>query len=202
MSSPTGPSAPQPYPGPSGPAPYAPQPPKKKRTGLIILLVIVGLVGLLLFGSCVAVLASSLGEPSGTTVKEAEPEASAAASDEPAEKPTEEPSATTYTPKKTDWVLKIKTTDKQCFGSAGCNVSVRVTPLYAGPGSAETDLPDEGIVEITYKLTGDESGPITGTLVVDCADQTAESSDESLSTRRSSTKVKATVTDIEYNEYG
>jgi flagellar basal body-associated protein FliL len=76
MSSPTGPSAPQPYPsGPAAPQPYQPQQPKKKRTGLIILLAIVGLVGLLLFGSCVAVLVS-LGKPSGT-VKEAEPAASA-----------------------------------------------------------------------------------------------------------------------------
>ena len=72
-------------------------------------------------------------------------------------------------------------------------------PLHAGPGSAKTDLPDEGTIEITYKLTGDESGPITGTLVVDCADQTAESNEESMSTRSSATKVKAKVTDIEYN---
>ena len=200
MSNPAGPSAPQPYPGPSAPPPqYAPQPPKKKRTGLIILLVIVGLVGLLLFGSCVAVLAS-IGEPSGTAVKEAQPAASA--SDEPAEEPTEEAAPTTYTPKKSDWYLKIKTKDKQCFGSAGCNVEVRVTPLYAGPASLKTDLPDEGTIEITYKLTGDESGPITGTLVVDCSDQTAESNEESMSTRSSATKVRAKVTDIEYNEYG
>jgi cytoskeletal protein RodZ len=203
MSNPAGPSAPQPYPTqPGTPPSYAPQPqpPKKKRTGLIILLVVVGLIGLLLFGSCVAILAS-LGEPSGTAVKEAVPEASAAASEEPtAPEPSEEP--TTYTPKKSDWVLKIKTRDKQCFGSIGCNVEVRVTPYYAGPGSAEANLPDEGTVDITYRLTGDESGPITGTLVVDCADQTAESNDEFLSTRSSGTKIKATVTDIEYNEYG
>ena len=38
--------------------------------------------------------------------------------------------------------------------------------------------------------------------MVDCADQTAESNEESMSTRSSATKVKAKVTDIEYNEYG
>jgi hypothetical protein len=165
---------------------------------LIVLLVIVGLVGLLLFGSCVAVLAT-LGKPSGTAVKEAGPAASASAAPTASE-PTEEPTA--YTPKESDWSLQIKTRDKQYFGSAGCNVEVRVTPLYVGPGSVKTDLPDEGTIEITYKLTGDESGPIVGTLEIDCADQTAESNDEDLSTRRSSTKVKATVADIEYNEYG
>jgi cytoskeletal protein RodZ len=75
------------------------------------LLVIIGLVGLLLFGSCVAVLAS-LGEPSGTAVKEAEPQASVSAAPT-ASKPTEEPSPTTYTPKESDWSLEIKTRDKQ-----------------------------------------------------------------------------------------
>lgn len=48
--------------------------------------------------------------------------------------------------------------------AAGCNVEVRVTPLHAGPASAKTDLPDEGTIDITYKLTGDESGPDTGLL--------------------------------------
>lgn len=110
---------------------------------------IVGLVGLLLFGSCVAVLAT-LGKPSGTAVKEAGPAASASAAPTASE-PTEEPTA--YTPKESDWSLQIKTRDKQYFGSAGCNVEVRVTPLYVGPGSVKTDLPDEGTIEITYKLT-------------------------------------------------
>jgi hypothetical protein len=94
MSSTTGPNAPQPYPEPSAWPLYAPQQPKKKPTGLMIL--VVGLVGLLLVGSCVAVLAS-LGESSGPTVQEAQPDASA--SDEPTtdnstEEPTEEPSGT------------------------------------------------------------------------------------------------------------
>ena len=94
MSNPAGPSAPQPSPGPSGWPLYAPQQLKKKPTGLIILLVVVGL--LLLVGSCVADLASH-GESSGPTVQESQPEASA--SDEPTtdnstEEPTEDPSDT------------------------------------------------------------------------------------------------------------
>ena len=120
---------------------------------------------------------------------------------EPTEEPSPEP--TGYTPKKSDWVLKVKIKDKQCFGSAGCNVTAKITPYYnGGAGSFETDLPDEGVIELTYKVTGDESGPITGTLEIDCADQTNEIGEESMSTRRSGTEVKATVTDVEYNEYG
>ena len=102
MSNPSGPNSPQPDPEPSAWPLYPPQQPKKP-TGLFIL--VVGLVGLLLVGSCVAVLASqgeSSGptvqesQQSGPTVQESQPEASASASDEPTtdnstEEPTKEP---------------------------------------------------------------------------------------------------------------
>jgi hypothetical protein len=97
-------------------------------------------------------------------------------------------------------VLKIKTTDKQCFGSAGCNVSVRVTPQYQGSGGVDS-LPDEGTIDITYRLIGDESGAITGTSTVELSDKTVTGEEESLSTRSSGTKVKATVTDVAYHEW-
>jgi hypothetical protein len=91
MSNPGGPSAPQSDPEPSAWPLYALQQPEKKPTGLIILLVVVGL--LLLVGSCAAVLASH-GESSGPAVQESQPEASA--SDEPTtdnstEAPTKQP---------------------------------------------------------------------------------------------------------------
>jgi hypothetical protein len=52
-----------------------------------------------------------------------------------------------------------------------------------------------------YKLTGDESGRSPDS----CGgmrDQTAESNEESMSTRSPTTKVMAKVSDIEYNKYG
>ena len=84
--------------------------------------------------------------------------------------------------------------------SAGCNGEVRVTPLHAGPRSATTDLPmnhRDSLQADWRRILADHR-----TLVVDCADQTAQSNEESMSTRSSATKVKAKVTDIEYNEYG
>ncbi len=81
-------------------------------------------------------------------------------STEPAE--TEPEPASVYVPKKADWKFALKTTSKQCFGSAGCNVEVRVIPTYVGT----QDLPDYGTTEITYRITGDESGPVIGTITV------------------------------------
>lgn len=120
---------------------------------------------------------------------------------ESAEEPTEEPAQEGYIPKKSDWTLKLKTTDKQCFGSVGCNVTVRVSPEYSGSGTVAS-LPNSGTIDITYKLSGDESGPIVGTATVQLADETVQDQEESLSTRSSGTKVAASVTDVEYNEWG
>ena len=169
--------------------------PQQKRFGwptvIITALVALGVGG----------IAGGASSSDGTTATGRAPTVAAAEpSSEPTEEPTPEP--TGYTPKKSDWVLKVKIKDKLCFGSAGCNVTAKITPYYTGAGSIETDLPDEGVIELTYKVTGDESGPITGTLEIDCADQTNEIGEESMSTRRSGTQVKATVTDVEYNEYG
>ena len=188
----------QPYqpPPPQQPLP-APvmQTPKQKRFGwptvTIAILVALGVGG---------IAGGALSSDRTTTTSFAPTMAAAEPSSEPTEEPSPEP--TGYTPKKSDWVLKVKIKDKQCFGSAGCSVTAKITPYYSGAGSIETDLPDEGVLELTYKVTGDESGPITGTLEISCADQTSEIGEESMSTRSSGTKVKATVTDVEYNEYG
>jgi hypothetical protein len=53
--------------------------------------------------------------------------------------------------------LTPKTRDRQCFGSAGCNVRVKVETAYKGAPLSEDEM-----WEITYQLPGDESGPIVG----------------------------------------
>src|SRR5690242_9968702 len=45
---------------------------------------------------------------------------------------TEAPEPAGYTPDKSDWVVGVKTTEKQCFGEAGCNVTVAIDPQYVG----------------------------------------------------------------------
>lgn len=167
-----------------------------------------GWVAIIITGTLMFIIGIALGSGGDTPTPGAAPITTATATEgageptsEPAEEPTEEPAQEGYTPKKSDWTLKLKTTDKQCFGSAGCNVTVRVSPEYSGSGTVAS-LPNQGTIDITYKLSGDESGPIVGTATVQLADETVQDQEESLSTRSSGTKVAAAVTDVEYNEWG
>jgi hypothetical protein len=74
-----------------------------------------------------------------------------------------EPEPASYKPRKSDWKVSVKVRDKQCFGSAGCNVTVKTTPKYVG----DQELPESGTIEVTYKLTGDEAGRITKSFTVE-----------------------------------
>lgn len=103
---------------------------------------------------------------------------------------TTQPVSTGYTPKPSDFILTPKITDKQCFGSAGCNVDLEVKMTYAGAG-----LSDDDTWLVTYEITGDESGPIIGSIEV--KGDTYEINDESLSTKSSKTKISIKVTDVE-----
>jgi hypothetical protein len=87
-----------------------------------------------------------------------------------------------------DYGVKLKTTKKQCFGSAGCNVEIRLT--LAASAQAQ-GVP----AEITVSVKGDESGPIIETISID---ENGEYSpvEVSLSTKSSATKITAKVTDV------
>ncbi|MER7720847.1 hypothetical protein ABTX99_28540 [Streptomyces flaveolus] len=105
------------------------------------------------------------------------------------DEPAPEPSYATPVPD--DFTMTLRTTSRQCFGSAGCNVTVE--PSLAYMSLAELD-PD-ATYEITYEIKGDESGPVI---------ETAELSDKttlnytptSITTASSSTKVSVKITDI------
>jgi hypothetical protein len=73
--------------------------------------------------------------------------------------PTETPGAH---PNKQTLKLTLRITSKQCFGSAGCNVEYRVAPVWTATPGVDLD----GDYDITYKVTGDDSGPILDTLTI------------------------------------
>lgn len=103
--------------------------------------------------------------------------------------PTETTPAPGPTLAATDLTLTPKITKKQCFGSAGCNVQIKVEVGYDGPTLSEDDT-----WEVTYQVTGDESGPIVGTFELT---GTKYDQDEiSLSTKSSKTKISVKVTDV------
>ncbi|MFI0968351.1 hypothetical protein ACH4S8_44525 [Streptomyces sp. NPDC021080] len=95
-------------------------------------------------------------------------------------------------PSPDDFELTLKTTQKQCFGSAGCNVTVEPNLAYA----SVIPLDPDATISITYEIRGDESGAITQTM--ELTDQTQLSYHETaLSTGSSGVKVIARVTDVE-----
>lgn len=108
---------------------------------------------------------------------------------------TTEPAAepTPVAPTADDFVIKLKVKEQQCFGSAGCNVTVEPKLSIA------SDVPDEGTVEITFKVSGDESGSLIETIEADLADGMYQSSDIYMSTSSSGIVPRAKITDVEYS---
>ncbi|MFF4276923.1 hypothetical protein [Streptomyces sp. NPDC001536] len=91
-----------------------------------------------------------------------------------------------------DFTMDLRTTDRQCFGSAGCNVTVQPKLTYNG---FTQDLDPDAVYEITYEIRGDESGPIIAT--AELSDQTTLNFRPSLvSTRSSAVKITVKITDV------
>lgn len=144
--------------------------------------VVAAAAGIAFMGGCAS--------PSGSTGTEASP----IVTEEPvAESPTPTPTPTVSTD---DFRIKLKVTEQQCFGSAGCMVTVR--PKLSADFDA---LPAEGSVEITYKVSGDESGPVIETTSLDLSTTRYDVSEIMLSTASSSVVPAAKVTDVEYSEF-
>ena len=138
--------------GPQYPAyPQPVVPPKKKRLGLIL-----GLIGGLLILACCGVGITALNSDSGKKgiadgASIAAP-ATTRASTAPATT-----SATKYvTPTVKDFTLKVRVTNKECFGSAGCNLKYRVYGLTYNGDTAQLD-PSKSY-ELTYEVRGIEGG--------------------------------------------
>jgi len=114
----------------------------------------------------------------------------AAVEEEPEPSPTyEEIDADSFT-------IELRTTRRQCFGSAGCNVTVEPELTYMGIG----DIDPDATYEITYEIRGDRSGPVIAT--ADLSDETRLNYTPSLiSTASSGTKVSVKITDITERGY-
>ncbi|MFI5488959.1 hypothetical protein [Micromonospora echinaurantiaca] len=156
------------------------------------------LVLLLCFGGCGALLATTSGEePSDKAATSAAPQAhSTTSAPTTAAAPTTAPATTAPaflaydTPTKSDFKLKVKVLKKQCFGSAGCNITYRIGVTYTGDG----DLDPSKTYEVTYQVKGAED-PIINTFEV-TGDSASVQEEEMASTKRSSDKLTAVVTDV------
>ncbi|MET8077486.1 hypothetical protein [Streptomyces sp. NPDC005303] len=175
-------------PPPPSEAPVPPDPPKKLRTNAIVI------------GSAAAVIAAIVttgivvvGATRGSTHDDDKP-AIAAASSIPDEDVAASASEPTYVEADADsFSIYLRTTARQCFGSAGCNVTVEPELSYLGSSG---DLDPDAVYEITYEIHGDESGPVIQT--AELTDQTRLSYRPSLiSTASASTEPSVEITDVQ-----
>jgi hypothetical protein len=151
--------------------------PRPKRFGwLAMIIAIVGAFGI---GAGVVALGSTdtTGTPAATRTLTGES--------------TAEPAG--FTPKKSDFEIGIKILEKTCFGSTGRSISYRIKPKYVGT----QELPDEGTIEVSYRVTGDESGPRQNTFQI-VGGQPEFDQEEFAGTPSSGTVLKAKVIEVSY----
>ncbi|MEU9271352.1 hypothetical protein AB0E04_38810 [Streptomyces sp. NPDC048251] len=166
--------------------PLPPAVPKKSRTNAIII------------GSAAAVIAAVVATGIvvvQSTDDDSKPAATSTASSVPDEDvvtPAAEEPEPAYAYLDTgDFTMNLRTTKRQCFGSAGCNVTVEPNLTYVGSGDINPDV----VYEITYEIRGDESGPVIAT--AELSNETSLSYAPSLiSTASSGTKVSVKITDV------
>lgn len=94
------------------------------------------------------------------------------------------------TPKVADFKAAPKIVKKDCFGSAGCNVTLRVDLAYAGPA---LDPSDSWL--LVYEIRGVEDGPLVGNLTLTGSDYTSQ--EESVGTTSSKSKITVKVTSVQ-----
>lgn len=151
-----------------------------RKIALIIVAVLVALCGA---GSLLAVLASG-DDNRAATIATVPDRGSAPTVDVPS--PTE--SAVLLA---ADVKLTVKITDKQCFGSAGCNIEFDVKA-----GWPEAAVPRGTECDVTYEVRG-FTDPQTGTLTVRDDGTALTDSFNFGQTAKRSSKVTARVTEVE-----
>lgn len=169
-----------------------PAPPKKSRLGLILALVVAGVVVVAGIAVAATVALTSADKPAAdnSTYKPIYGNSDNGAA--PAAPVTTGP---TYpNPVAADFQITPKITQKQCFGSAGCNVTFTVALTYVGKGVKPLSTWD-----ITYDAVGTEDA-LTDTITVHVDGTgmpgTYDSHEEIVETKKSSDVITLRITAI------
>lgn len=99
-----------------------------------------------------------------------------------------EPAPATYVPRKRDFELSLTTLEKECFGSSGCLIDVRVDLAYGG-----RDLDPSETYEVTYEVT---SGDDTIIDTLDFIGDEYEVSEHSVDTESKNDELSVQVTSV------
>lgn len=89
-----------------------------------------------------------------------------------------------------DFTIELKILSKRCFGSAGCNLTYTIDPVYLGAESL-----DDVSATVTYEVLGGDSGPQINSFTLD-SDVITYQEKEFISTPSSSTELEVEVTDV------
>jgi len=100
------------------------------------------------------------------------------------------PAPAVVKPKAADYKIRIKELEKTCFGSAGCNVEIRLSVDATSPAALGTP------VELTVKVTGGDDGASIRTIELD-AEGNYSAPELGVSTPTKATVIKAKVTGLE-----
>ena len=99
--------------------------------------------------------------------------------------------APTYTPTPEDFTIDVRVKEEECFGSAGCNVTIGIVPEYIGEANYGDDPWD-----VTYKIIGGSDGSTTNTMTLE-GDEITFTDEEFVSTNQKGKKIEAKVTRVD-----
>ncbi|MEV6286796.1 hypothetical protein [Kribbella sp. NPDC051770] len=181
-------------PGQPPPIPLQPiveQPHEKPRRS-IRRIVGLGVAGAALFvAGGLTVALTGIGDTTDrATTSDSRPAAAASTAPTIAETSETTPEPAYAVPTKADFKLTAKILGKQCFGSAGCNLTYRIMVAYSG------EAPDPAVTyEVVYVVQGGDDGPVTNTLKV-TGDQSSVDEEESISTANKAKKLTVVVSEV------
>lgn len=99
--------------------------------------------------------------------------------------------AEAYTPTPADFAIEVRVKEEECFGSAGCNVTIGITPSYSGDLNYGNDPWD-----VTYEIVGADDGATTNTMTLE-GENISFDDEALLQTQQKGTKITAKVTRVD-----
>lgn len=159
---------------------------KKISRGVVVILVLVAVLA-------TGIVSGVIGFTAGYVVGSAELDTptSTAGDSSVGEDEEPEPAQPVYEPEPDDFEVGTSVKEQQCFGTAGCNVTLKIIPEYVG-----SQIPDESTTwEITYEIRGIEDSPLIDTFSLEDGEFSFQG-EQSVSTSRKNAKITTKVTSV------
>jgi hypothetical protein len=158
-----------------------------------ILKQVTGMAALTAAAAILLTACGSAANTARTSTSTTAPIVQAAATTTTEEATTTEDATTTidYVPTAADFTVAITILSKECFGSAGCDLTYRVQPTYGGP----VPLDPSTQYTVTYNVGGGQEGDQVESFTIQGTSASVDEQ-ESIQTASSKTKLTTTVTNV------